>query len=139
MTARRRSAERQRIAAASCFDKLKETAVSAALLPMPKRLDRVPNSLFTSHGLVLIAAHRRPHATIEQISEETGLAPRYVTIVLGQLRHLGFLWRRPDSRLVVNPHRPMLHPMFGRRPTGRLLRRIDELFRAPASEDPHRE
>jgi hypothetical protein len=97
------------------------------------RDDRTPASLFSSHGLVLIAAWREPTATLEQLAEMTGLAPRYVSIVLGQLRRLGIIRRDEACGLIVNVDRPLIHPMFAGKPLAALLRAAGDLATTPGA------
>jgi hypothetical protein len=73
-------------------------------------------SLLSSHGLVLLAVALSPGSTVEQIAERTDLAPRYVNIVLRDLKHRGLVLRDQEGRLTVNYEARFTHPLFrGRR------------------------
>jgi hypothetical protein len=91
---------------------------------MGNRDERKPRSLFSSHGLVLIAISRNPRATLEELAEGTELAPRYVSIVLSQLRSLGFVRRLRDSTLVVDGERRFIAPMLSDRTIDGLLHEV---------------
>lgn len=68
----------------------------------------------SAHGAVLLAVHRDPEATMEDIAEVAGISVRWAIKVVGDLMNEGYLRRERRGRryrYLVDPDRPMRHPV----------------------------
>jgi hypothetical protein len=85
-------------------------------------------AFISTHGAVLLAVHRDPNATIDEIADAAGISRRWAIKVVGDLLAAGFLERQRQGRgyrYVIAEHRPLRHPPISGRDVGRLLRLLE--------------
>lgn len=98
-------------------------------------------SLFTNHGLVLLALARRPDLRLRDIAAEVGITERAAQGIVSDLVVAGFLDRSREgrrNRYLVRGDAPLLRPDGERRELGDLIRGLDAEARTPPEQGARR-
>ncbi len=85
-------------------------------------------AFISTHGAVLLAVHRDPNATIDEIADAAGISRRWAIKVVSDLLAAGFLERQRQGRgyrYVIAEDRPLRHPPISGSDVGRLLRLLE--------------
>jgi hypothetical protein len=94
-------------------------------------------SLFTNHGLVLLALARRPDLRVRDIASEVGITERAAQGIVSDLVVAGFLERSREgrrNRYLVRGDALLLSPDGARRELGDLIRGLDADARTPPQQ-----
>jgi hypothetical protein len=90
-----------------------------------RRAARLPWTLLSNHGHVLVCIAEDPDARLREIADRVGITERSVFGIVTDLEEAGILRRERigrRNRYTVFPDRPLRHPVEARHTVGELLR-----------------
>jgi len=82
-------------------------------------------TFLSNHAHVLICVARDPQLTIRELSDVVGITERAVQRILGELSSEGYLQKEREgrnNRYVLDPDRPLRHPVEASHTVGTLIR-----------------
>ena len=92
-------------------------------------------TFLTNHAHVLLAIARDPNLRLRDIAELVGITERTAVGIMSDLESGGYVRRDKAgrrNRYVLNPDRPLRHPLEAHHEVGELLRAIGHSFTSGA-------